>query len=105
MSDVDIADLREKLAAAADAKSADDTIRTYLALGERALSTIPALLDELDRLRAVTDEQVTTAARAMYEEAYGEGDWEYAHPIETDLYLRRARIALDAVRQAGGDHA
>ena len=67
-----------------------------------AVNALPALLDELERLRAVTDEQVTTAARAMYEEAYGEGDWEYAHPIEANLYLRRARTALDAARQAGG---
>lgn len=49
---------------------------------------------------AVTDEMVEAAARAMFEETYGAGEWKHRDPVSAALYRLRACVAAEAALAA-----
>ena len=44
----------------------------------------------------ITEARIDAAARAMFEDTYGDGDWSHREEIEEKLYRNRARVALTA---------
>lgn len=48
----------------------------------------------------ITGAKVEAAAIAMYEDAYGEGDWVHREEIDDRVYRNRARVALEAAARA-----
>lgn len=74
------------------------------ALIAAAVNALPALLDELERLRTVTDEQVEAAAKAIYDEATAlrPDAWDLEDEGERAWWRGHARAVLEAARQAGG---